>query len=72
MTELTTGRPAGGRIDDRWAECLAVAKACNVAIFSHWIDVKLCMMVVLSELYLFMPLKVTLIVLQGNSSVKQF
>ena len=46
----------------------------NVAIFSvtiHMINVKLCMMVVLMELYPFIPLSVTLIVLQGHSSGKQ-
>ena len=35
-------------------------------------DVKLCMMVVLIELYPFIPLSVTLILFQGHSSVKIF
>ena len=36
------------------------------------IHVKLCMMVVLIELYSFIPLLVTLIEFQGHSIVKQF
>ena len=36
------------------------------------INLKLCMMVVLIELYLFISLSVTLIVLQGQSNLKQF
>ena len=47
----------------------------DVAIFLdtiNMIDVKLCVMVVLIELYLFIPLSLTLIVFQGQSSVKQF
>ena len=46
----------------------------NTAIFSDTIyatNVKLCMMVVLNEFYLFVPLSVTLIILQGHSSIKQ-
>ena len=46
----------------------------NIAIFSDTIkvmNVKLCMMVVLTELYLLMPFLVTLIVFQGHSNVKQ-
>ena len=35
------------------------------------INVKLCMMVLLTELYLFIPLLVTLTIFQGHSSVKQ-
>ena len=42
----------------------------NVVIFSDT-PIKLCMMVVLIELYLFMPLSVTLIVFQGLSRAKQ-
>ena len=44
----------------------------NVAIFSDtiiMINVKLCMMVVLIELYPFIPLSATSIVFQGHSSV---
>ena len=47
----------------------------NFVIFSdtiNMINVKLCMMVVLIELYPFIPLSVTLIVFQGHSNVKQF
>ena len=47
----------------------------NMVIFLDTVDiifVKFCMMVVLTELYPFMPLSVTLIVFQGHSSVKQF
>ena len=47
----------------------------NIAIFLdtvNMINVKLCMMVVLVELYTFIPLSVTLIVLRGHSGVKQF
>ena len=50
-------------------------KKFNVAIFSDAVDmthVRLCVMVVLIELYLFIPLLVTLIVFQGHSNVKQF
>ena len=47
----------------------------NVVIFwdsINILNVNFCMMVVLFELYLSMPLSVTLIVFQGHSSVKQF
>ena len=47
----------------------------NVAIFLdtiNMINVKLCMMVELIQLYPFTPLSVTLIVFQDHSSVKQF
>ena len=47
----------------------------NVATFSeivNMLNVKLCMMVVLIELYPLIPLSVTLIVFQGHSSVKHF
>ena len=47
----------------------------NTGIYSdtiNVINVKLCMVVVLTELYPFIPLSVTLIVFQGHSSVKQF
>ena len=52
-------------------ECPFVARTFNVVIFSdtiNMINVKLCMMVVLVELYLFIPCSVTLIVCQGHSS----
>ena len=55
-------------------ECLYVAKT-NVVIFLdtiNMINVKLCIMVVLIELYPFIPLSVTLIVFQGHSNVRQF
>ena len=60
-------RPAG-----RLSGC---GKNFNVAIFSdtiNIINVKLCMMIVLIELYPFIILSVTLIVFQGHGSVKQF
>ena len=60
-------RPAG-----RASVC---GKKINIAIFLDTINmmnVKLCTMVVLIELYLFIPLLVTLIVFQGHSNVKQF
>ena len=47
----------------------------NVVIFSNtvnMINVKLCMMVVLIELYSFLRLSMTLIVFQSHSSVEQF
>ena len=50
-------------------------KNLNVAIFSdtvNVINVKLCMMVLLTELYMFMPLSVAFTIFQGHRSVKQF
>ena len=50
-------------------------KNCHVAMFAdakNIISVKLCMMVVLIELYPSIPLSVTWIVFQGHSSVRQF
>ena len=50
------------------------SKYFNIAIFSDFINminIKLFVMVVLIELYPFIPLSVTLIVVQGHSSVKQ-
>ena len=47
----------------------------NVAIFSdttNVINVKLCMMILLTELYPLIPLQMTLSIFQGHSSVKQF
>ena len=52
----------------------------NIAVFSdivNMINVKVCMMVVLTELYSFIPLftftvSVTLIVFHDDNSVKQF
>ena len=47
----------------------------NMGIFSdtiNVINVKVCMMVVLTELYPFIPLSVTFIVFQDHSSDKQF
>ena len=47
----------------------------NIGIHSdtiNVINVKLCMMVLLTELYLFIPLSVTLTVFQGRSNVEQF
>ena len=51
-----------------------LVKNFNIETFSDTIDVKnvkLCM-ILLIELYLFIPLSVTLTFLQGYSSVKQF
>ena len=36
------------------------------------IDIKLCLMALLFELYLFIPLSVTLTIFQGRSNVKEF
>ena len=47
----------------------------NIGIYSDTIkviNVKLCMMVLLIELYLFIPLSVTLTIIQGHCNVKQF
>ena len=47
----------------------------NVRIYPDTIDVvnvKLCTMVLLTELYQFIPLSVTLTTFQGHSSVEQF
>ena len=47
----------------------------NIGIYSdtiNVINVKLCMMILLTELYLFIPLSVTLTIFQGHSNVKQF
>ena len=46
----------------------------NIGIYSDTINVKnvkLCMMVLLVELYLFIPLSVTLTIFQGHSNVEQ-
>ena len=50
-------------------------KTFNIVIFSdtiNVINVKFCMMMLLTEFYLFMPLSVTLTVTECHSSVKQF
>ena len=60
--------PAGGVI-------CPVLKLFNIAVFSDTVNVmniKLCMMVLLTELCLFIPLSMTLTVFQGHSCVKQF
>ena len=44
----------------------------SFAIFSDIMNVKLCVMVLLFELYLFSTLSVTLTIFQGHSNVKQF
>ena len=47
----------------------------NIVIFSNSvkvINVKFCLVVLLIELYLFIPLSVILTILQGHLSVKQF
>ena len=38
----------------------------------NMVSVKLCMVVILVELYSFIPLSVTLIVFQGHSNIQQF
>ena len=50
-------------------------KKFNIAIFLHAVDVinvKLCVMVLLIELYLFIPLPVPMTVFEGHSIVEQF
>ena len=63
------------RLAGQLAECLYMAKNFKAAIFLDTLDminVKLCMMVVLFELYPFISLSVTLIVIKVHSSVKEF
>ena len=66
MQWTVLGRPAG--------QVFRRSENLNVAIFLDTINimkVKLCMPVVLTELYPFIPLSVTVIVFQIDSSVKQ-
>ena len=52
-----------------------LVKNFNIEIYSdtiNVINVKFCMMVLLIEPFLFIPLSVTLTVFQGHSKVKQF
>ena len=61
-----------GQLTGRLSVC---GKNFNIAIFSDTINmiiVQLFMMIVLTELYLFIPLSATLIIFQGHNSVKQF
>ena len=63
--------------DQCWAGQVIVrrCKDFHVAILSDTIsviNVKLCMMVPLIELYLFIPLSLTLTMFRGHRSVKQF
>ena len=47
----------------------------NIAIYSdniNVINIKLCMLVLLTELYLFIPLSVTLTIFQDHRNVEQF
>ena len=47
----------------------------NIGIFSdtlNMINVKLCLMVLLNELYLFIPLSMTLTIFEGHGNVEQF
>ena len=47
----------------------------NIGIVSDTINVmnvKLCMMVLLTELYLVIPLSVTLIISEGHNNIEQF
>ena len=63
-----TGGPAG-HLSGR------AQKNFNIAVFSDTIiviNVQVCMMVLLTELYLFIPLSVTLTVFQGRTNVEQF
>ena len=60
--------PAGKSVGPLWQKF-------NVVVFSGTasvINVKLCMMVLLIEPYLFISLSVTLTILQGHRSIKQF
>ena len=62
---------------DRPAECPGMSKTFtnfHVAIFSGYIkvmNIKLCKMVLLIQLYLFIPLSVTFTIFSGHSSVIQ-
>ena len=52
-----------------------LVKNCNIGNYSDTIDVinvKLCMMVLLIELYLFISLSVALTIFKGHSNVAQF
>ena len=52
-----------------------LVKNFNIGIYSDTINVmnvKLCMMALLIELCMFIPLSVTLAIFQGHSNVKQF
>ena len=52
-----------------------LVKNFNIRIFSdtiNVINVKLCMMVLLIELHLFLPPSVTLIIFKGHRNVEQF
>ena len=56
------------------SQVFGLVKNFNIRNFSDIINVinaKLCMMVLLIELYLFIPLSVTLAIFQGHSNVKQ-
>ena len=56
-------------------KCLGLSNTLTVGFYSDTktvINVKLCIMVILTELYLFTPLLVTLTIFQGHSSGKQF
>ena len=59
-----------------WVDQVSVlVKNFNIGIFSdtiNVINVKLCMMVLHTELYLFITLSVTLTLFQGHKDVKQF
>ena len=52
-----------------------LVESCNTGIYLdtiNMINVKLCMMVLLIELYLFIPLSETLTIFQGHNNVEQF
>ena len=61
-------------ISVRPAECLCVAKTFTLqfSLTVNIINIKLCMMIVLIQLYPFIKLSVTLIAFQRHSSVKPF
>ena len=53
-------------------KCLGLSKLVALGFTQTALNVKLCLMVLLIELYLFIPLSVTLTIFQGHKSVKQF
>ena len=65
-----------GQPDEQPASRVSICgKNFEFAIFLdtiNMLNVKLCMMVILTVFYSFIPLSVTLIVFQGHSIVKQF
>ena len=65
---MVSVRPAGLLSDRMWQKL----QCCDfLGHYNYMINVRLCMMAVLMKLYPFVPLLVTLIVFQDNSSVQQ-